>query len=175
MPIKNKKVALGYKFLNGEIDKQKTLKKEWALLLLLEMHFSNLNEDYQKWLDEGIINTYFSSEVDFGKGYAHLMFANECEDEQQFKRFIHEQLAIIKDKAIDEEILSQLKKRFYGIAFRVFDDTENLAISHLKYMFTKTDYYDMVEMILEIDSEFIKECFNQLNFENNSLVVIENA
>ncbi|MFQ8582968.1 MAG: hypothetical protein ACLSA6_10790 [Holdemania massiliensis] len=41
---------------------------------LLESHFSSLNPDYQKWLDNEVINDYFGYEIDLGKDYAMMMF-----------------------------------------------------------------------------------------------------
>ena len=43
---------------SSEID---AYKKEWALRLYLNAYFSNLNPQYQKWLDDKLINDYFPS------------------------------------------------------------------------------------------------------------------
>lgn len=173
MDVNNTKVALGYKFSLDYQQRNQTLEKEWGLQLLMEMHFTSVNPSYQKWLDDGLINSYFNFDVEFGKGYAHLLFMNECEDPQAFKDFIDQQLAIIKEKTINVQCLNQIKNRFYGLAFKVFDDIESIAVNHIRNEFQGIDYFDMIELILKLDALKLKNIITNIDLSQASLVVIK--
>lgn len=173
MDVVNPKVALAFKFNSENVSKKQVIKQEWCLQLLMEMTFTAVNPAYQQWLDQGYINNFFGVEVEFGKGYRHLLFYNETSDEEAFKAFILKQLQSIKENGINETLLIQIQRRFYGLSFKVYDDVENIAVNHLRYLFDELDYLEVVKMILDIQSEDLLTCLNSLDFENYSLIKID--
>ena len=172
MDVSNTKVSLAYKLKPViKSDLQRT-EEEWAVRCLLESHFTSLNPDYQKWLDEEIINDYFFYEVDFGKDYAVLMFMNETEDAQGFKTFIETQLNELRQKTISLQLLSQLKKRYAGQAMRIFNSSEDIAASIIRGVFGKVDTFTLIHLIESLTQEKISDTFEQLDFSHSSLIEI---
>ena len=55
-------------------DKIDAHKKEIATTFYLNCYFSPINPNYQKWMDEGIINDFFGFEVNFTDEAASILF-----------------------------------------------------------------------------------------------------
>lgn len=173
MDVSSTKVALAYKLKPViKSDLQRT-EEEWAVRCLLESHFTSLNPDYQKWLDEEIINDYFFYEVDFGKDYAVIMFMNETEDASGFKNFIESQLDTLKNKTISLQLLNQLKKRYAGQAMRIFNSSEDIAASIIRGVFGGVESFTLIRLIESLTQEKIKNAFDSVEFSHSSLVQIQ--
>ena len=167
MDVSKSKVMIGIKLDEKEEDVLIRTKKEWAIQIALEMAFSSINKKYQKWIDEKIITEYFSYEVDFSNNCSHILFDNEIEDENKFVNMIFNEL-----KNINCDSLEQLKKRYYGIAFRVFDQAEAITMNNVRYILNDLDYYKVVEQIMEIEEDYIKDLFKNFDFSNYTIVKI---
>lgn len=172
MDVSRTKVSLAYKFkpvLKSDYDR---ITEEWAVRFLLESHFTALNPEFQNWLDQGIINDYFFYEVDFGKDYAMMMFVNETEDAEHFQQFIEKQLAILKEKKLSLQLLSQLKKRYAGQAMRIYNSPDDIAASIIKGLFSGVDTFTLIHLIESINTGQIHDTFIQLDFSNSALIKI---
>ena len=172
MDVTSRKVTLAYKFKPVmKSDEERTF-EEWAVRCVLESHFSSLNPEYQKWLDESIINDYFFYEVDFGKDYALMMFANECEDAEAFKHFIEQQLELLKNSQLSLEVLNQLKKRYAGQAMRLFNSPDDIAQSAIKGIFSGVNTFSTIHIIESITVKKAAEIFQNLDFSHSALTEI---
>lgn len=170
MDITNNKVCYSFKISDLNMNSLDLAKYEWAIRFILEMHFSPLNDEYQKRMDDKLINDYFGYEVDFGDGYALIMFYGESDNEIEFKSFINEQLKSLK---ISNEMLVQLKRRYYGKAFNTFNDVEDIAINYIRHNFSNLVYEDVIEMVNNIDFSYLEEVKNNLPLKDSSLVCIK--
>ena len=119
-------------------DANEAFKKEWSLRILLEAHFSYLNEDYQKWLDEQIINDYFGYDIDFEMDYANVFFYIENDDSKVLKKLVKDTL---KKHLVDESMLEQLKRRYIGSMFDVFNDIESFNNGYIRDILGGLDFF----------------------------------
>ena len=138
----------------------------------MESHFSSLNPDYQKWLDQEIINDYFGYEIDLGKDYAMMMFYNETEDAAAFTQFIEEQLEALKKQAMDYQQLQLLKRRYFGEAMRTFNNMEDIAVAMIRNQFNGVSFFDTLEIIDQLDQKQVQEAFEALRFDQRCVVEI---
>lgn len=169
MPISNNKVSYVFKF-NGFKDTVLAHRKEWCFKIILDAYFTSINPDYQKWLDDEIINDSFGFEVDFGKDYGLILFENETKDPDKFYELIYNTLMKITD--IDNDILEILKSRYYGNNIRSLNEFENLALDFLRKYFNNIDYFKDLELIEDITKEEILETFKLLDLDNSCKVII---
>lgn len=144
-------------------------KQEWALRLLFESHFSPLNPQYQKWMDNGDINDYFGYEIDFDLDAAYILFYSEGKTKYDLKKLIDESLS---QNVLNEDNLLQLKRRFLGMTFGIFNEIDNFNIGYIRDILSGIDIFETIEIINSLDLEYIKKTFNKYNLENYTLVSI---
>ncbi len=171
MALSNTKTSVGLKM--KEISGVKNqIKTEWALRCAFEAHFTSLNENYQVWLDQEIINDFFGYEIDFSKGYGFSMFYNETNNTQVFYDFLFKQLQILKSEGIKESILTQLKKRYYGQAIIGLNHLEDTSISFIRSHFDGINFFESLEIINELTLSDVLEALDRIDLENKSFVRI---
>ena len=171
MDVANVKSSISYKLKPIQCTNKERMKKEWAIRFLLESYFSNLNDDYQRWLDEGLVNDFFGYEIDFGKDYAFLLFYAEMEKEE-LHLFIKRQLELMEEQWISKDVLEQIKRRYYGMYVRIFDNQENIGINYIRNAFMHMDMYDVLEIIESITLEDIERAWKSLDLSNYCLTEI---
>lgn len=169
MDIAVEKVNLSFK-LEGIEDAVIRNKREWTYKILLDMFFSSLNPDFQKWIDDEIINTSFSFETDFGRDYGLLMFYSESNKSEEFKDMILSTFKSIKE--IDEKVLQQLKNRYFGISINALQNQKQVAITCMRNYFAGLDFFESIEVIESITKEDVLEALHEIDLENNVKVTI---
>ena len=142
--------------------------KEWCENIYLKAYFSPLNPSYQKWLDEGIINDYFGYEVDFAMDYANILFYNES-DKDDLKQLIDEEL---KKDLISEDILRQIKRRYIGGSFRIFNDISSFGIGYIRDHLNGYDFFDNISILSKITTDDLKNVHKNLDWSNQALIHI---
>lgn len=169
MDISIPKVNVAFK-LEGVKDPDERNKKEWSYKLLLDMYFSSLNPDYQTWLDKEIINTSFSFEIDFGEDYGLLMFYTETKQEKEFEKLVLDVLQSIKE--VDEELLKQLKNRYFGLSVNSLQDQKQIAVSYMRNYFAGLNFFASIEVIEEIQKEDLEKVHNEIDYKKYTKVMI---
>ena len=132
---------------------QDPLKLQWALKVLLEGHFSEMNPDYQSWLDQGIINELFDYDVDVEADYGHILFLFENIEPMQAKAFIQVQMQLLK---ADLKTLEQLKKRWLFTNLRVFNNPSSIMIQLVHYQLKSSSYFDVLHTINHLELKDIE-------------------
>lgn len=172
MDVANDKVCYAIKLNPNFKDNNDARNAEWAMRLYLSAYFTSVNPNYQKWLDEGLINDYFGYEVDFSKEYAYLLFYNESNDEESLKTLIDEEL---KKDLLNSDLLEQLKRRTLGGSFRVFNDVESFTSGFIRNYLSGVDYFKEIDNLMNLDLKQIKDIYNSFDYSNYSLVHITNS
>lgn len=173
MDVTCPKSSIAYKLQPYDGSTKDRVKAEWAIRFLLESYFSNLNDDYQRWLDEGMINDFFGYEIDFGKDYAFLLFYAEMEKDE-LQLFIQRQLEIMNETFMNEDILEQIKRRYYGMYVRIFDNQESIGINYIRNAFLDMNMYDILEIIESITLDDILQAWKCLDLSNYCVTEIYN-
>lgn len=162
MDVTTPKLAVAYK-LAGIADWKERLKLEWAFRILLDASFTSLNPDYQKWLDEKIINDYFGYDADFGSDYGFLMFYNETDNIEQFRDFIHSTLKKVRETGIQEATLNQLKRRYFGQSVRSLNNFDEIAVTYMRNYFSHIDFFETMDMATKITLDDLWRAMDQID------------
>lgn len=165
--VSTAKHLLAYKFKPDFKDAKEAFRKEWALRFLMEAHFSYLNPEYQKWLDEKIINDYFGYEIEFDMDCAYLMFYIENDDSRILKKLIKESL---RKKLLDEDMLEQIKRRYIGSMFDVFNDIESFNNGYIRDYLGGLDYFEAFDELKSITLKDVEKVYESLDFSHYSYV-----
>ena len=156
--------------LQGIEDVYARTKAEWCIKIMLDAVFSSLNPDFQQWLDEGIINDYVGSEVDLGKDYGMVMFYAETTKKEAFLAIVKEVLARISSADITQELLDQLKNRYFGQSVRSLNSFDDIAITYVRSYFDQADFFRLLDVLYEITLEDIQRVCAALKEAPGTLV-----
>ena len=72
MDVSTTKNVYAIKLNLGKLTKDDSLLYENAIRSYLQLCFSNLNPEYQKWIDQKLITDYFSYEVEINEDVANF-------------------------------------------------------------------------------------------------------
>ena len=144
-------------------------KKEWAIRLFLNAYFSNLNPEYQKWLDNKVINDYFGFEVDFSKDYANILFYIEGQNAEVLKELIDNEL---KKDLFNKDILTQSKRKYLGLSYRLFNDIEGFTSGYIRDLLEGLDLFEEINTLMNLEYEDIIDIYKSFNYENYALINI---
>lgn len=143
--------------------------KEVMTNLYLTCYFSNMNPQFEKWMNDGIINDYFGYEVNFTIEAANIIFYAENIEPAKLKELVDEEL---KKDLVNFEKIEQIKRRLLGNSFKVFNEIEGFAIGYIRDILNGIDYFDEIDNLMKIDINKIKDYFSSLNLSNYSLINI---
>ena len=143
--IESPKMAYAFKFAYEGKDH---FIDRFILRRILEMNFSEMNSDYQDWLDQDIVSDFFSYDVEVRDGFGVLYFFNQGDKHQDFKLMIQRQL---DNLIFDQDDFNQIMKRTYGETILSLSQFDSLAFSIARSHFDGDQYFDQLERIKNLD------------------------
>lgn len=170
MDISVPKVTVSFK-MPGNKNAFERNRKEWCYKMLFDLYFSSLNPEYQRWIDEEIINPSFSFEIDLGADYGLLLFYSESEKTDEFEAIIFDTLKNIE--TIEESMLEKLRNRYFGISINALNDHKQIAVSFMRNYFAGLDFFEALEVVESIDANDLLTCLSEIDFDNYTKVIIE--
>lgn len=169
MDVSEPKLCVAYK-LKGIVDPYERLKKEWAIRFLLDASFTSLNPHYQTWIDQKIISDYCGCDIEFGEDYGILMFYSETSKPDDFIALCDSCIDEIEKCSLSDEMLSQLKKRYFAQGVRSMNSFDDIAISFCRSYFAGIDYFKTLDMIEEITKETLLESGSMISKQHRAIV-----
>ncbi|CAM3570487.1 EF-P 5-aminopentanol modification-associated protein YfmH [Erysipelothrix urinaevulpis] len=136
--IAMEKMSYAFKFAYEGQDK---MKDQFLIRRILDMNFSELNPDYQKWLDDDIITDFFSYDVDLRENFGVVYFFNQSDKQEEFKSLIFK---MMNNLIIDADLFEQIMKRSYGEIILSLSQFDRLAFSIAQAEFNNQDYFESV-------------------------------
>ncbi|NBK97021.1 MAG: insulinase family protein [Erysipelotrichia bacterium] len=170
MEVSIPKVTISFK-MKGNANSEQRNRDEWCYKMLFDLYFSSLNPNYQKWIDEEIINPAFSFEIDLGSDYGMLMFYGESEKIEAFEKMIFDTLQQIEQ--IDEKALETLRHRYFGVSINALNDHKQIAVTYMRNYFANLDFFEAIEVVETIKAEDLIVALKNIDLDNYSKVVIE--
>lgn len=170
MDVNHNKVTVALPIIPASKDKKQLLKQQWAIKVLLEGHFSEINPELQEWMDQGIINELFDYDVDVEVDYGHVLFLFENIKPSEASAFVVEQLHSIK---VDVGVLTQLKRRWLFSSLRVFNRPTSIMSQLLHYKLKGLQYFDVLEAINELTIDDLNIAKQSLQQQNTSTIEIK--
>lgn len=163
MDVTIPKVCKVYK-LEGCSDLREANRLEWCFKILFDAYFSNLNDEYQSWLDAGIISDDFSFEIDLGIDYGMIIFTSETKLHKAFFALIDQVIDNIT--SLDHEVITSLKKAYFGRNVKQLNSFDNIMFDYMRNYFSGIDYFDSLEVVESIDDREILNALERLDTKN---------
>ena len=170
MDIKTNKGLYGLKMDFSKYDLKTLIKYETGMRFILQLLFSQLNPNYQKWLDERIINYYFGYDVNLDEDFSYMLFYGEGIRAQELKALIDQEF---KEAKLDRTKFERLKRRFIGSCFQEMGDVENFVLSFIKGVLNDVDYFEEIKIVMDFSYEDLLDTFKLIDFENYTLFDLE--
>lgn len=165
--VQTPKMSLSYKFgYNGS----NILLDEHTVRLILELNFSELNDDYQTWLDDEIISDGFGYDVDLRDGFGVIYFFNDGDNAELFKQLID---GIMRNLLIPELEFQQLVKRNYGLMIMSLNQYDRFAQNLLLTSFKGINYYDYLKEVRDLSIDACMDMLSNLHDMSTSFVVMK--
>ncbi len=159
MDVSQNKVTVALPITSFASTSKARLKQQWAIKVLLESHFSEINDDYQRWMDQGIINELFDYDVDIEEDYGHVLFLFENIKKEEANNFVLEQLQKL---TVNKQALEQMKRRWIFSSLRVFNRPSSIMTQLLHYSLKNDSYFDVIDAIESLTLEDLQQAKDNL-------------
>ncbi|MEG2549605.1 MAG: pitrilysin family protein [Erysipelotrichaceae bacterium] len=169
MDVSIPKISLAFK-CKGIVDPYERLKQEWCFRILFDMAFTSMSDDYQLWMNQGIINDYFGYEVDYGNDYGLVMIVNETFKKEEFIKVVFDTLKALKTRAINQNAFEQLKRRYFGQTIRSLNSFDDIAITYMRNYFDQIDFFKAIDLVYDITLDDMKKAYESFNLDDYSIV-----
>lgn len=129
---------------------------------------------YKRMIDDGLINSSFSTEIFNGDGYFAMIFSGESDNPRIVMDRIIEEIENAKVTGLDREHYESVKKSTYGLFIREYNNVEAVASSLINSYFSSVTPFDTVKVLTEMSYEDVQKCVCE-RFDTNkaTLSIIE--
>ena len=153
-------------------------KKKIKYELLLEMMFGKSSKFLNKYYNDGLIDSSFSSEYEASELFAHCLISGASNEPEKVYGLIKAEIAEYKKNGLDRNVFERLKRAKYADSLRVFNSTEDIANDFLICVFSDFDmlkYPETIEKVtFEETEEFLKSEFDENDFVLSTVYPMEN-
>ena len=175
MELSEQRICIGIKL--GVIAETAALRetRDWAIRTAMDVWFSSVNPEYQKWLDQGLISSYFSYESDFSEDIAMLLFYDRGIEAEQFKEFVNDQLQKWQNGRISESTVNQLRSRSIGTTLHLFNHPADIARVFFDCRMKKISMIEEMRIIESMTPHLLQEKLREFSFANQTVTVLKNG
>jgi predicted Zn-dependent peptidase len=156
-PIFNMGFKDTYSFLEG----RDLLFRELSLDLLLEMIFGRSEELYTELYEAGLLDEHFSADYTGEMTYGFTLLGGRSKDPEKLVERIWQGLEKVKEKGLSPESFSRHKRAMRGDFLRSFNSLEFIANNYLAYRFREIDFFDVLDVLEEVNLEDLERILHE--------------
>lgn len=156
MDVNIPKVSVGIKLPHEDCSPLKTLKKNIALEIITDIYFDEASDNYEKLMDEEIINNSFSYDIYCEDTYGHLLFNLDTDQPEVFIEKITEVIQKIKNEKIDDETFYIYKRLYQARNIKRFNSLEYIANLMIEFEQSNMNLFDLVEVTNQLTKEDVE-------------------
>ena len=165
-------VGIKCKVPDAEETPDKAVRRHIAIQMLMNLIFGESSALYRKLYDSGNISYTPNMDYEFSKKYAHILLTGQSNDPEvlfdEFKKIINE----LKEKGINEEDFSRIKKMIYGDYIKEYNDVTDIARMFLSDYFKGINTFDYLEQIGTVDLPYVMDVLNKVFVEDKMILSI---
>ena len=172
MDIEESKGIYALKLNAHSNNPMENMKMQFAIRFILEASLSEMNPQYQEWIDEGLINDFFDMDVDVSTTYSYVAFICEHEHLGHVFAWLDRALPSLE---CDEVSLNQLKRRYLGMSLKALNKPSSLSKQMIRYALNDLDFFDVLHLFQDMSLDDIQQAKMSLlsSLKNVSKVKIE--
>jgi predicted Zn-dependent peptidase len=112
-------------------------------------------------MEEGLINTTFSTEVFAGDGYFTAIFGGESKNPREVMNRIQKEVDRIKTEGMDRRFYENIKKFTYGSSVRELVTPESVSSLMISSYFSDVSPFDSLKVLSEMTYEDVMKCITE--------------
>ncbi|MFW6287541.1 MAG: EF-P 5-aminopentanol modification-associated protein YfmH [bacterium] len=144
------------------------VKQEMATEMLIDLLIGKSSKLYQDLYDQGLIDDKFNHYYVLEKSYGYLLMGGKTKNTDLLHQKIIEgfksQISNIK-----KESFERVYKKNLGEYIETYNSFESVASEFISYYFKGINYFQLLEIMQEIDLQYLLERFEQL-FDEGKIV-----
>lgn len=174
MELTEPRICLGVKLPvpAGESDHDRD-RREWAISIAMDAWFSSVNPQYQSWLDQGLITSYFNYDSSIERDFAMLQFYDRGRSQKQFCAFLRDQMAQWQKSEILPQVVGQLKRRSIGTSLHLFNHPSEIAMAVFNGVLKGVSVMEEIHLLEAVDDQMINQTVRRLDLSHQSCAVLE--
>lgn len=160
------KMSYAFKFPYDGTDR---IIDEFKIKMILDMNFGDMDDHFQRYIDEKILGPSFSYDVDIQNDIAVIYFFNDGDRFDDFISLIDEKM---NNLTIEASLFEQLSRKLYGEMIFSLSNTSRIGITIARYHLDKENYYDFMSAVRNLEFESLYEVAQLLkDFSKTSLLL----
>lgn len=165
---------IGFKDMDIPTDWKARLKKALAIKISLDMGFGRGTAFYEALYDDGLINFAFSGDNSYGRTFCHTLLGGESKAPKEVIQRVLNEIDSIKKDGFDEKVFERIKKKTIGRYLSSFNSIQYIANSFVAHYMKGIDLFEYLEVLKEIDMDYVETVFNDhFDSENYTVSIIE--
>ena len=142
------------------------LKQELGTGLLLDLLVGKSSKLYQELYEQALIDDYFNSYYVLEKGYGYVIMGGKSRNPEQLYNKLLEGFRK-ESREIREGDFKRVYKKVLGEYVQSFNSFEAVATEFISYYFKGISFFDIPEVIKEIDIDYLYQRYEELFQEDN--------
>lgn len=129
---------------------------------------------YKSLMEDGLINTSFSTEVFTGPGYFTVIFGGESKNPREVLRRINSEIDRLRIEGISRDLFENIRRSTYGSAIRELNNTEAVANLMINSYFADVSPFDSIQVLKQMTFEDVQKCLmERFDADKAAVSVIE--
>ena len=143
--------------------------------LMLKVFFGSMSEWYKEAVNQGIINTTFSTEVfSSANGYFTIILSGEAKDSEAAYNSICAKLKTIDRASFDDDLFRTLIKSGYGSEIMKYNIVSECAEFMCFNYLSGVGCFDNLQIMSELTADEVFETSKLLDLDRSSFCVVRN-
>ena len=147
-----------------------TVRKDIIIQILLNILLGESSELYKKLYNEGNISYAPISEFEFSKTYSHILITGQANNPEQLYEELKKEIKNMKEKGINEQDFTRMKKMLYGNYIKDYNDVTTIARMFLVDYFKGIESFQYLEQMESIHLEDLNQILNEI-FKEDKMVL----
>ena len=165
---------MGFKDTYSYLEGKELLLRELSMELLLEMIFGRSEELYTQLYEAGLLDEHFSTGYTGENTYGYTMLGGRTKDPEKLVEMLWQGIEKTKKEGLSPGSFSRHKRVMRGDFLRSFNSLEFIANNYLSYRFREIDFFDILDVLEEINLNHLEEILNNQFKEDLHAVSIIN-
>ena len=163
-PITQPKIMLALKLDPYRLSTVDKYKREMAMMLALEMIFSERSDFYIENLEQHVIDESFKYGFIEEKTFTYMMISARTKNLDLFKSNVYETIEKFyhNDELFEEKTFTKLKKELIGDFIIGLNSLEYIADQLTKHSFEQLEFYELLDVINELSLKYIVDTFKEV-------------
>lgn len=145
MDVNIPKVSIGLKIPYQNQSAIDNLKLNIALEILTDIYFDEASDNYERLMNENILNNSFNYEDYCEDNYCHVIFTLDTNQPDVYIQKIKEVIDQIKCNSIDEEIFKTYKRLYQARNIKRFNSLEYIANLMVEFEQNSLTLFDLID------------------------------